>query len=309
MGAYINNVQSVEPLSLPLHFIGKKVMAQHFGNSTIHGGNFWNVNGDYHVMPGSSGASRYFLSVFRQLKGCIPGMQNLNLFISHGALQDSAARYPPPRCFPGKRKKEKEIIRRWIEDPNPCSSVFLIKGRAGVEKTALMQTIADQLQAENRHPYACFFFNRGVVGCDNMDQLFSTLAYQLAINIPSMRKHIEQAMVEDPALPRRSATTQLQKLIIIPFKLLPTPRPSLILIIDGLDECEGEDSQDAFLELISQVLEDPAVTIQFIVSGLQGHKRVGGAGGCLVLDRDSKTTVAIYLSKYTCAFFFLAHLR
>jgi len=237
-------------------------------------------------------------------------MQALNLFISHGALQDSAARNPPPRCLPGTRKKEKEIIRRWIEEPNPCSSVFLIQGRTGVEKTAFMQTIADQLQAENRQPYACFFFNRSVVGCDDMDQLFSTLAYQLAINMPSMREHIEHAMMEDPALPMRSAASQLQKLIINPFKLLPPPRSPLILIIDRLDECEGEESQDGFLGLISQVLEDPAVTIQFIVSGLQGHERVRVAGGCLILDPDSRTTVAIYLSKYTCAFFFfLAHDR
>jgi len=237
-------------------------------------------------------------------------MQALNSFISHGALQDSMARDPPPRCSPGTRKKEKEKIRRWIEKPNSRSSVFLIQGRTGVEKTALMQTIADQLQAENGQPYACFFFNRGVVGCDNMDQLFSTLAYQLAINMPSMREHIEHAMMEDPALPMRSAATQLQKLIINPFKLLPPPRSPLILIIDGLDECEGKECQDAFLGLISQVLEDPAIMIQLIVSGLQGHEHVGDAGGCLVLDPDSKTAVAIYLSKYTCAFFFfLAHER
>jgi len=195
---------------------------------------------------------------------------------------------------------------RWIAKPNPRSSVFLIQGHTRVEQTAFMQTIAEQLQAENQQPYACFFFKRGVVGCDNMDQLFSTLAYQLAINIPSMREHIEQAMMEDPALPMRSAVTQLQKLIIIPFKRLPTPRSSssLILIIDGLDECEGKESQDAFLTPISQVLEDSAVTIQFIVSGLQGHEyeRVRGAGGCLVLDPDSKITVAIYMSN--CALFF-----
>ena len=231
-------------------------------------------------------------------------MQTLNLFISHGALQNSAAQNPPPRCLPGTRNKEKEIIRRWIEEPNPCSSVFLIQGRTAVVKTLFLQTIADQLQAEKRQPYACFFFNRGVVGCDNMDQLISTLAYQLAINMPSMREHIEQAMMEDPALPMRSPATQLQQLIINPFKLLSPPRSPLILIIDGLDECEGEESQDGFLALISQALEDPAVTIQFIVSGLQGHERVG-AGGCLVLDHDSETTVVIYLSKYTCLFFFL----
>ena len=195
-------------------------------------------------------------------------------------------------------------MRRWIEKPNPCSSIFLIQGRTGVEKTAFMQTLADQLQAESRQPYACFFFQRGVVGCDNMDQVFSTLAYQLAISIPGMREHIERAMMEDPALPMRSAATQLQKLIITPIKLLPPPRSPIILIIDGLDECEGEEPQDAFLGLISQVLEDPGVTIQFVVSGLQGHGRLRGADGCLVLDHDSKITVAIYLSKYTCAFFF-----
>ncbi|KIM42204.1 hypothetical protein M413DRAFT_58927, partial [Hebeloma cylindrosporum] len=104
------------------------------------------------------------------------------------------ARDPPPRCPPGKRKKEMRTIRRWIEEPNPCSSVFLIRGRARVGKTAFMQTIAEQLQAESRQPYACFFFNRDVGGCDNMAQLFSTLAYQLAINVPGMREHVEQAM-------------------------------------------------------------------------------------------------------------------
>ena len=115
-------------------------------------------------------------------------------------------------------------------------------------------------------------------------------------------------MVEDPALPMKSAATQLQKLIITPFKLLPPlcSSPSLILIIDRLDECEGKESRDAFLALISQVLEDSSVTIQFIVSGLQGHEDecVRGVGSCLVLDHDSKITVAIYLSKYTCAFYY-----
>ena len=55
------------------------------------------------------------------------------------------------------------------------------------------------------------------------------------------------------------------------------------------------------------MLEDPApaVTIQFIVSGLRGrgYERVRGASGCFVLDQDSKTRIAIYLSDYTCAVF------
>jgi hypothetical protein len=74
-----------------------------------------------------------------------------------------------------------------------------------------------------------------------MDQLFSTLAYQLATNLTTnttgIREHDEQAMMTDPAFPMRSAATQLQKLIIDPSKLLPTPCPSPILIIEGLNEC------------------------------------------------------------------------
>ena len=122
-----------------------------------------------------------------------------------------------------------------------------------------------------------------MVGCDNLDQLFSTLAYQLAINTTGLREHVEQAMTEDPALPKKSPATQLQKLIIDPLKLLPTPGPSPILIIDGLDKCEGGEFQDDFLVLISDALLDPTVTIRFIISGLSGHQYESMSHNRLVL--------------------------
>jgi hypothetical protein len=100
-------------------------MVQHFGNSAINGGNVLVIIISCRVEV----VARLDISTHAQTTKCIPGMQALYLFISHSALQDSAARDPPPRCFPGTRKKEKEIIRRWIEQPNPCSSVFLIQGR------------------------------------------------------------------------------------------------------------------------------------------------------------------------------------
>jgi len=170
---------------------------------------------------------------------------------------------------------------RWIEKPDPSSSVFIIKGPTGVGKTALVQSIAERLQAENRHSYACFFFRRG----DNMDQLFSTLAYQLAMNTAGVRQHVGQAIVDNPALPTKAPAIQLQKLIIDPFKLLPTPRPSPILIIEGLNECEEEEFKEAFLAIISNVLLDPTVAIRFIVSGIseQHDESIRHNCNCLVL--------------------------
>ena len=129
-----------------------------------------------------------------------------------------------------------------------------------------------------------------------MDQLFSTLAYQLAINTTGIRQHIEQAIVEDPALPMKSASTQLQKLVIDPVKLLSTTSPSPILIIEGLNECEEEGFQDAFLGLIAKILLDPTVRIRFIISGISDHEQESTdmcrnhlVLGWLILDRQVDT--------------------
>ena len=170
----------------------------------------------------------------------------------------------------------------------------------GVGKTALVQSIAERLHAERRYSYACFFFGRGVVGCDNLDQLFSTLAYQFAINTAGIRQHIEQAIVEDPALPMKSAATQLQKLIIDPFKLLPAPCPSPILIIEGFDECE--EIQDTFLGLISEILLDRTVRMRFIISGISDRKYESMYHNRLVLG----SIVLDHIDKFyrTALFFF-----
>ena len=118
-----------------------------------------------------------------------------------------------------------------------------------------------------------------------MDQLFSTLAYQLAINTAGIRQHVEQAIMEDPALLLKTPATQLQKLIIDPFKVLPTPCPSPIHIIEGLNECEEEELHDALLAIISNVLLDPTFAIRFIVSGISDHgdENICRNRNCLVL--------------------------
>ena len=112
------------------------------------------------------------------------GIQALSQAISHGAMRDAADRDPPPRCHPGTREKATEDIIRWIEEPKTPSTVLWVSGRAGVGKSALMQKIA-----ELGHVYfgGCFFFRRGTPGCNMKDHLFSTLAYQLAMNVAIRR--------------------------------------------------------------------------------------------------------------------------
>jgi hypothetical protein len=129
-----------------------------------------------------------------------------------------------------------------------------------------MQTIAELLLANNLDFGGCFFFKRKVLKCDKKGFLFATLAYQLAINVGGMREYINKAMEDNPALPTRSAAIQLEQLILKPFMRLPIPRPSPVIIIDGLDECDGSEAQRDILSLISQASSTPEITIRFIIA-------------------------------------------
>jgi hypothetical protein len=104
------------------------------------------------------------------------------------------------------------------------------------------------------------------------DQLFSTLAYQLAMNVDGMLEPIDRAMMQDFSLPKMSAAVQLKQLIIEPIRLLPNPLRPIIIIIDGLDECEDFNSQRDILTLIGQVTMDPDVTIRFIIASRPDHQ-------------------------------------
>jgi len=191
------------------------------------------------------------------------GIQALSQAISHGAMRDSADRDPPPRCHPGTREKATEDIVRWIEEPNPSSIVLWVNGRAGVGKSALMQKIAELGLV---YFGGCFFFRRGTPGCNVKDHLFTTLAYQLAMNVDGMLEPVDRAVMQDFSLPKMSAAVQLKRFIIEPIRLLPIPLHPTIIIIDGLDECEDFDSQRDILTLIGQVTLDPDVAIRFIIA-------------------------------------------
>jgi hypothetical protein len=226
------------------------------------------------------------------------GIQALSQAISQGAMHDSAERDPPPRCHPGTREMATEDIICWIEEANPSSTILWVSGRAGVGKSALMQRIAE---LEGIYFGGCFFFRRGIPGCNVKDHLFSTLAYQLATNVHGMAEPVDRAMMQDFSLPKKSAAVQLKRLIVEPIRLLPIPLRPTIIIIDGLDECENFNSQRDILTLIGQVTLDPDVGIRFIIASRPEHQICDifnkepllSRTRCLVLDEEYDTAADI----------------
>jgi len=208
----------------------------------------------------------------------VPGLQNLHKAIAGGAFHDSAERFPPPKCHPETRKAIIRHILKWIQDPFRSTKVLWLNGPAGAGKSAIAQTIAE-LCGENGELAASFFFSRTTPGRNTDKHLFATIAYQLALSIPDVREAVNLVVQENPSILDRSLEIQMKKLIVKPnfwfinedgtqtFNDIPSSeRPPRVIILDGLDECHGENNQCYILELIQKALAQDELPFCFLIA-------------------------------------------
>ncbi|KAF8158402.1 hypothetical protein B0H34DRAFT_454799 [Crassisporium funariophilum] len=211
------------------------------------------------------------------------GFDVLHEHIAPGAFHDSSERFSPPRCYRNTREAALQIIIDWIEECDPMFPFLWVHGPAGGGKSAIAQTIAEWLQDHEHHILiASFFFARSAQSRSSEKQLIPTIAYQLALSIPLTRRHIEEAVENDPSVFDRSLETQIQKLIVRPLQLASLLRPSLplshdhrwstVIIIDGLDECNDPKMQIHILQVLcGLVRQTTSLTIQFLITSRSEH--------------------------------------
>jgi hypothetical protein len=201
------------------------------------------------------------------------------------ATHDSEDRFPQPRCHPETRKKMLDVLQNWtcgIEPPTTLileddeseddssssdtnsSPIVWLHGPAGAGKSAIAQSLCQKLAEEGRLG-ASFFFKRGHPSRGNAKQLIATIAYQLALCLPDFNRHISQSIESDPSLVDKSLSIQLQKLIVEPCQQSTSAHP-LVVVIDGLDECEDESSQQEILHSVGHAVNEHQLGLQFLVA-------------------------------------------
>jgi hypothetical protein len=167
-----------------------------------------------------------------------------------GAAFDSSARDPPPRCHPGTRLA---ILERCIDFIVNCVGVKKMRwvvGAAGVGKSAIMQSVAESALCLVICRASIFFF---VNGRNDGTKAVVTLAYQLAAKCEPYQQFIEREITRDPSLLQSSISVQFDKFIVEPFIHHPLLNSAgrVLIIIDGLDECDQPRTQRELLRLIS----------------------------------------------------------
>ncbi|KAJ7926306.1 hypothetical protein B0H13DRAFT_1705417 [Mycena leptocephala] len=196
------------------------------------------------------------------------------------ALHNSVERYPQPKCHLETRTKMLDNLRNWIcgisdhdewipfydwsSRNKAASNVLWLYGPAGAGKSAVAQTLCQTLETESCVA-ASFFFKRGHASRGNANRLFTTIAYQFAILLPEFKAFISQSVENDPALVNKSLSIQLQNLIVEPYQQI-IPSPRAVIIIDGLDECDGQNVQQEILRSICCAIHDMKLPIRFLIT-------------------------------------------
>ncbi|CCF34581.1 vegetative incompatibility protein HET-E-1 [Colletotrichum higginsianum] len=164
-----------------------------------------------------------------------------NLPFAKGAAFDDYDNELEPRCHPETRMDLLRQVASWADTPEG-KCVFWLCGPAGAGKSTISQTVAHTF-AERNQLGASFFFNKTRDGRNTANLFVTTIARQLARRVPKLRDLILAAIQKDPDLPGKALRTQFSSLVLEPLKNFEPEGllvPTLVLVVDALDECEAE---------------------------------------------------------------------
>ncbi|KXN90424.1 hypothetical protein AN958_04293 [Leucoagaricus sp. SymC.cos] len=179
--------------------------------------------------------------------------QHLASYTTPEAAVDSSARYPPPTCHPRTRLTIRTKLTNWLDDPARQWDLIWLHGSAGCGKSAVAQSFAE-VCAETGRLGAAFFFSRPNKR-NNPNTVIPTLAYQLAYHCPAYKILLTSVLANDEQLLTKARPVQFKKLIVDPWsQLQSTIQQPFLILLDGLDECEGPESQRDFIRLIYDVV-------------------------------------------------------
>ncbi|TFK71061.1 hypothetical protein BDN72DRAFT_794484 [Pluteus cervinus] len=198
-------------------------------------------------------------------QGCLT---ELTKRMAPGASYDAAQRGdPPPRCHEETRKVIRSQLTTWCETMSSDSSdcVRLLTGPAGTGKSAIVQTVVEELVRKNRLA-ASFFFMRANSDLNTINKFVPSIAYQLAMTHAEFRAIVTDVLAVDTAVfKKKTIQGQWQKLVLDPLcRMKPSPTP-IVIVIDGIDQCRSPSQQIKLLKLVLDSTKQLGSSVRFLI--------------------------------------------
>jgi hypothetical protein len=137
-------------------------------------------------------------------------------------------------CTPGTRESILLDIENWA-CATDAPAVFWLTGLAGTGKSAIARTLCARL-ADQRLLGASFFVTRQWQDCRQASNIVRTIAFQLALHDRSFASALFKELRQRPIHTPRSLENQIVDFIAGPACAL--VGPSLVIVLDALDECD-----------------------------------------------------------------------
>jgi hypothetical protein len=144
--------------------------------------------------------------------------------------------------------------------------IFWLNGMAGTRKSTISRTAAKRFE-EEKIPGASFFFKRGHGNRGNAINLFPTIARQLAKTVPRLIPGVNEAIDNNSDIGNKGLKEQFDKILLQPLLDLDSPAlsiPNVVIIIDGLDECDAD--PDIRLKLLPQLQNSKAIRLRVLLT-------------------------------------------
>ena len=179
--------------------------------------------------------------------------QLAKLPVAAAASFDSYERQHDSGCLPGTRIEILQKIDEWA-DGSSEQPIFWLSGFAGTGKSTIAHTVAARYSQKHRLA-ASFFFSRDIGGdVRHARKFFTTIASKLARLSHSTRIDIFNAISENGEIINQSLKDQWRRLVYRPISKMQSAlfAPSLLLVVDALDECDGDDDVRVIVQLLSE---------------------------------------------------------
>ncbi|KJA20970.1 hypothetical protein HYPSUDRAFT_763935 [Hypholoma sublateritium FD-334 SS-4] len=186
------------------------------------------------------------------------GFQILQEHVAPAAFHNSKQRVDPPRCYAHTREAVLEELFDWIVGNVPREAwVAWLNGAAGAGKSAICQSMAEMCILRGIK-VASFFFFRTDATRNAIDPVIATLAYQIIQLLPETKELIISSIESHPLIFEQTFATQLDLLIVTPIRCLRVSDPglTLLLLVDGVDECIGNSSQTDLIHTFGKLLQN-----------------------------------------------------
>jgi hypothetical protein len=175
--------------------------------------------------------------------------------IAVDASFNSYQRQHDSTCLPDTRVDLLQEIYNWANGQN-SPSIFWLNGLAGTGKSTIARTLVAKY-SDTGGIAGSFFLRDGGGGghLRHARRFVTSIAVQLAGNVPTLKRIICDAITEHSDIASRSLREQWRHLVLSPVSKLAgsSYQSSCILVVDALDECDGDKDIQIILHLLAEV--------------------------------------------------------